>query len=222
MKEFTQFCDIMAEYNYNDVIKWSGQFIIRPEKMLTAEFWVKLAKSGATRLAIGIETGSDEVRFHMNKKFTNVDIDYTMDMLDRYNITCIFLMIIGYPTETEKDFQDTLDMFIKYKELANRVIVDINLGSTLGILSGTPLYNNANEYNFELDKYENNWISHDNINLTIGERIRRVRYATEFVHKLGYVANDSSSGILSILERQMPTFEQRNRIKKKINLSRAM
>lgn len=220
IKEFNQFCDIMAQYNSNNSITWSGQFIIRPEKSLTEEFWIKLAKSGATKLAIGIETGSDAVRNHMNKKFTNVDIDYTMAMLDRYNITCVFLMIIGYPTETAKDFQETLDMFSKYKSLANRIIVDVNLGSTLGILPGTPLYNNATRNNIILDKYENNWISQDNIDLSMRERLRRVKYATEFVRELGYMANDSAMGILDVLERQVPLFETRNMIKQKQELRR--
>ena len=37
-------------------------------------------------MAIGVETGSDSVRMHMNKKFNNADLDYTMSMLEKYNI----------------------------------------------------------------------------------------------------------------------------------------
>ena len=94
----------------------------------------------------------------MNKKFTNADLDYTMEMLDKYNVTCVFLMVFGYPTETEQDFQDTLDMFKRYTPLANRIIDNINFGATLGILPGTPLYNNAHVYNLELDTHENNLV----------------------------------------------------------------
>jgi len=219
LKEFKEFCRVMADYNNkNNKIKWSGQYIVRSENTLSEEYWSKLANSGGNRLAIGVETGSDTVRTHMNKKFTNLDLDYTMAMLDKYNITCIFLIIIGYPTETLKDFQDTLDMFIRYQNLANRIIVDINLGSTLGILPGTPLYNKAKQYNIDIDTYENNWTANDNPDLTMAERIRRVKYAKEYLIGLGYVANDDNEGILNILETQIPTFEKRNKIKKMIKL----
>jgi radical SAM superfamily enzyme YgiQ (UPF0313 family) len=221
LKEFKIFCQTLSDYNIDGKIKWSGQYIIRSAKNLSEEYWSNLAKSGGQRLAIGIETGSDNVRLHMNKKFTNEDIDYTMTMLDKYNITCIFLMLIGYPTETLQDFQNTLDMFDRYQHLANRIIVDINFGSTLAILPNTPLYNKAKEYHIHIDAYENNWISDDNPDLTIFERLRRVKHAREHAIKLGYAANNEDEGILNILERQIPVFEKRNKIKKIIQIKQS-
>ena len=218
LKEFKIFCQTLSDYNIDGKIKWGGQYIIRSARDLSEEYWSNLSKSGGQRLAIGIETGSDNVRLHMNKKFTNEDIDYTMSMLDKYNITCIFLMLIGYPTETLQDFQDTLDMFDRYQHLANRIIVDVSFGSTLGILPNTPLYNKAKEYHIHVDTYENNWTSDDNPDLTISERLRRVKYAKEHAIKLGYAANSNAEGILNILERQMPVFEKRNKIKKMIQI----
>jgi radical SAM superfamily enzyme YgiQ (UPF0313 family) len=218
LREFSEFCRIMAEYNVQGKIKWGGQYIVRSERFLSEKYWYDLASSGAHHLAIGVETGSDEVRTHMNKKFTNADLDYTMNMLDKFNITCVFLMIVGYPTETEKDFQDTLDMFDRYQHLANRIIINVEFGSTLGILPNTPLFNNAKEYNIELDKYENNWVAHNNPSLTVSERLRRVQYAKDYVRNLGFFASDKSDGILSMIERQIPTFEKRNKIKQMIRL----
>jgi radical SAM superfamily enzyme YgiQ (UPF0313 family) len=220
LKEFNEFCRVMADYNRSQTqkITWGGQYIVRSENTLTEKYWDNLSQSGARRLAIGVETGSDRVRLHMNKKFTNVDLDYTMLMLDKYSITCIFLIIIGYPTETEQDFQDTLIMLGRYQHLANRIIVDVNFGSTLGILPGTPLYNKAKEYNIDIDTYENNWTAYDNPTLTINERITRLKQAKDYALDLGYAANDDSEGILNILERQIPTFEKRNKIKKMIKL----
>lgn len=216
LKEFTKFCEVLSEYNYNGHIKWNGQYIIRSETVLSEEYWSKLSKSGANNLTIGIETGSDIVRMHMNKRFTNVDIDYTMKMLDKYNITCTFLMIVGYPTETEKDFQNTLDIFNKYQHLANRIIVDVDFGSTLSILPNTPLYKDASKYNIFLDTYENNWIATDNPTLTVSERIKRVKYANEYVRNLGFLTNDLNEGMLNMLERQIPKFEKRNLIISKV------
>lgn len=217
--EFKNFCKAMAKYNQQGHnINWSGQYIIRSSTHLNEEYWTNLALAGANNLAIGVETGSDAVRQHMNKQFSNEDLDYTMTMLEKYNITCTFLMIIGYPTETEYDFQLTLDMFKKYQHLANKIIIDINFGSTLGILPGTPLYNQALEFNIELDKHENNWIAHDNPTLTLQERIRRVNTITEYVTNLGYKFDTVATGVLHILEKNIPLFEKRNKIKKMIKI----
>jgi radical SAM superfamily enzyme YgiQ (UPF0313 family) len=183
------------------------------------EYWKNIADSGGHRLAIGVETGSDSVRTHMNKKFTNQDLDYTMSMLSKYNITCVFLMIVGYPTETDVDFQDTLDMFSRYQTYANKIIKDINIGSTLGILPGTPLYENATNYRIEIDKHENNWVALDNPDLTLEKRIRRRQLLKEHVLKLGYnIEFDYAEHMLKILENNLETFNKRLKIKKIIKI----
>jgi len=222
LKEFKIFCTTLAEYNKSSKhkIHWSGQYIVRSSKHLNEEYWKNLAESGGERLAIGVETGSDKVRKHMNKNFTNIDLDYTMEMLEKYNITCVFLMIFGYPTETYSDYQETLNMFTRYKTLANQIIVDISFGSTLGILPNTPLYNQANEYHIELDRYENNWIAHDNLELTVEERIRRRKYAAEFAHQLGYIFSDKTLSFIKMLEHQLPLFNKRNKLKKLIKIKK--
>lgn len=221
LKEFKIFCEKLAEFNSTDKagITYSGQYIVRSSNQLNERYWANLAKSGAKKLAIGVETGSDKVRLHMNKKFTNADLDYTMEKFAQYGITCVFLMIIGYPTETEEDFNDTLEMFTRYKNFANTVIVNVEFGSTLGILPGTPLYNNASEYNIELDKNENNWISLDNSDLTVKKRLDRRTIAKQHVISLGYnLEDDANMHILDIIEKQIPLFEMRNKIKKMIKI----
>lgn len=221
LKEFKIFCKLLADFNSQNNVKlnYGGQYIVRSKSQLDNEYWKNLAMSGAQSLAIGVETGSDRVRQHMNKKFTNQDLDYTMEMLDRYNITCTFLMIFGYPTETEEDFQATLDMFKRYKKYANKIITNINFGSTLGILPGTPLFNNAESLNILIDKHENNWIAFDNESLTLDERIRRRNYAKEYVLSLGYIVPaDGQDSMLEILKQHIPVFDKRNKIKKIIRI----
>ena len=219
LKEFREFCRALGDYNQtHDAITWTGQYIVRAEQHLSEEYWSNLLRAGGHKLSIGIETGSDTVREHMNKKFSNVDIDYTMRMLEKYNITCTFLMIIGYPTETEQDFQATLDMFNRYQHLAKDIIVEVSLGSTLGILPGTPLFYDAHDLNIELDKYENNWIAKDNPDLTLAERIRRVKIARDYIRSLGYYVNNYNDGMLDILETQLPIYEKRNKIKQMMQI----
>jgi radical SAM superfamily enzyme YgiQ (UPF0313 family) len=220
LKEFNKFTEILARHNQNnkDTLYWTSQFIVRPKNQVNEQYWKSIAESGGRALAIGVETGSDAVRQHMNKRFTNADLNYTMEMLDRYGITCQFLMIVGYPTETEEDFQATLDMFTQYKKYAH-VIQNINIGNTLGILPGTPLFRTAAEYNIVLDKYENNWEALDNPELTLERRLQRRTELKQHVVNLGYqLPNDSTEHMIKILDNNLEMFNKRLNIKKMIRL----
>ena len=223
LKEFNKFTKILAEHNKTaaDPITWTSQFIVRSGGQVNEQYWQNIAESGGESLAIGVETGSDQVRLHMNKKFTNQDLDYTMLMLKKFNITCKFLMIVGYPTETDQDFQETLDMFTRYQQYIPN-IVGISIGSTLSILPGTLLFNNAEQSNIILDKYENNWIALDNPELTLTKRIER-RYALhEHLLKLGYqIPNDSTEHMMQILIDNNEMFDKRLAIKKMIRIKNA-
>ena len=216
LREFNKLIQLLADYNttHIDKISWSGQFIVRPLKQLNEQHFVNLSLSQAENLAIGVETGSDKVRQHMKKNFSNKDLDDTMEMFSKYNITCKFLMIFGYPTETEEDFQDTLNMFTRYKKYANRVITDVNFGTALTILPGTDLYRHATSYNIVLDKYESNWISNENPDLTFEKRLARRHYARQFVENLGYeLKEDFDKFSLQYMENLIPVFNRRNKIK---------
>jgi radical SAM superfamily enzyme YgiQ (UPF0313 family) len=223
LKEFKNFIKLLSDRNQQSAEKltWSSQFIVRSERTVNEQYWQDIADSGARNLAIGVETGSDTVRLHMNKKFTNQDLDYTMQMMTKYNITCQFLIIVGYPTETDADFQDTLDMFTKYQPLIQNVITSVTIGSTLGILPGTPLYHNADLYNIELDKYENNWIAKDNLDLTLEKRLHRRTMLKQHLESLGYAISDSTEHVLKILDSNREMFKKRHELKRLIKIKQA-
>jgi len=223
LKEFNKFINQLADYNdtVDKKITWSGQFIVRSAKEVNETYWRNIARSGGKELGIGVETGSDQVRMHMNKRFSNQDLDYTMNMLEKYNITCVFLIIVGYPTETDQDFQQTLDMFDRYKSLAPKIITDVNIGSTLGILPGTPLYKHANELLIEIDDYENNWIALDNPDLTLEKRLQRRSVLKNYLLEKGYQLKfDSTEHMLKLLEQNKDKFEKRLQIRKKIKFKK--
>lgn len=221
LREFKKFTKILLEYNNDrtEKITWTSQFIVRSCKEVNEDYWKNIAQSGGQNLAIGVETGSDTVRNHMNKKFSNQDLDYTMEMLEKYNITCTFLMVVGYPTETDSDFEDTLNMFVKYKNLAPHVIVNVNIGSTLAILPGTPLHKQAGELHIELDKYENNWVALDNIDLTLEKRMHRRAQLKKHLLDHGYHLNrDSTEHMMQILDNNKEMFKKRLEVKRMIRI----
>jgi radical SAM superfamily enzyme YgiQ (UPF0313 family) len=219
LKEFIVLLTLLADYNSktDNPIRWHSQYIIRAQNQLPDDYWELMSKS-ADEISIGIETGSDIVREHMNKGFTNDDIDYTFSQCFKYNIKVIVLIIVGYPTETRKDFQDTLDFFTKYQSLANNTIISVAVGNGLSITPNTPLMNNAANWHIELDeKSVDNWIAHDNPELTLDERIWRVETLSEHLTKLGY--NFLGTGDeLAKLKYEIPIYKKRNQVKKLIKI----
>ena len=110
------------------------------------EFFALMKQAGCESLSIGVETGSDRLRAEMNKNFTNQDLDLEMEQFSQHGITCSFYIIIGYPTETEQDFVDTLDMFKRYiKYVADGTLVGLILGGGFQILPNTPLAKEKNK-----------------------------------------------------------------------------
>ena len=180
------FIKYLANHNQtNDPkITWSGQYIIRPRNN-TLDQDIQLAKqSGCHTLAIGIESGSHDVRRHMGKDFSNDDIDYTFQLLRKNDIKIFLLMIVGYPTETEKDFECTLNLLRRYKNLAlEGTISGVNLGYTLSILPNTPL--SAQKDKLQIQGSEDNifWFNETS---TIQTRISRRIRAQELGIELGY------------------------------------
>jgi hypothetical protein len=87
--------------------KWSGFAISRPEMNLSV--MEKLKASGCWNLFVGVESGSDKVLRDM-KKCVSSEINAGVLKASRAaGITNATLIVVGYPSETEEDFQLTVD-----------------------------------------------------------------------------------------------------------------
>ena len=91
-------------------IKYSSHYIVRSKTQMKERDFELMGRAGAECMVIGVESGSDRVKDHMRKGFTNEDLDYNLKMFSKYGITAYFLIIVGVPTETQEDFQHTLDL----------------------------------------------------------------------------------------------------------------
>jgi radical SAM superfamily enzyme YgiQ (UPF0313 family) len=109
-------------------------------------------------------------------------------------------MIIGYPTETQEDFNMTLNLFDRYQEQGrNGLIEEVNLGLTLNLLPNTPLHEKAEEYGLTTTKeHINDWICVDNPTLDFKERLRRRITAQYHVEKLGYKVFESKNYVKAL------------------------
>jgi len=196
VRDFRQFNDTLIDYyqkhNLGDrYFSYSSHAIVHNNRAFKPSDFQAMSRAGADTMVIGVETGSDRVRVHMNKGFTNQDLDYNMEQYSQNKIHVYFLIIVGFPTETKEDFQQTLDMLSKYQRyVADGTIIGVNLGTTLTIEEGTALYNSPEK--LKIVGVNNNrpqgteWMCEDNPSLTYKERIMRRIQAQEHAVSLGY------------------------------------
>jgi len=213
LKSFREFNTEMIKLknNYSSLqdFSYNGMFIVRDRRSHPEELFANMSLAGCESLAIGVETGSDRLRFDMNKKFTNDDLDYHLEMCQKYKIKNFFLTFVGYATETREDFEQTLNMLERYqKYLLDGTIVGINHSGIFGLMPDTPAYDHRGEIGIEviddIDATRINWINHNNPELTIKERVLRdlefrkkalelrypIPYATRYLEYLSKIHPD--------------------------------
>jgi len=192
MKAYRDMCIELTKLNnqLNDKILWTSQFICRSERQMPEKDWELTAKSGCQSLAIGIESGSEAVREHMKKKFTDEDMWFTFEMAAKYNIQVRTLLLIGYPTETKEDFQETIELVEgiykinkKYKQSNPHHVF---AGRTMFIVPQIPVYAMATEMGINDRDNVLNWEYKDN---TRAVRLQRQMELLEACDKFGFHQN---------------------------------
>lgn len=196
VKDFRIFNSKLVEYYEknnlpNRFLKYSSHYIVRDTKSMPERDFELMGRGGAECMVIGVESGSDRVKSDMRKGFTNADLDYNMKMFSKYGINAYLLIIIGFPTETREDFDQTLEMLKRYQPyVADGTIIGVNLGTTLTIEEGTPIwteYPSLNIVGVNNQRPEGpDWKCESNPSLTYKERIMRRIEAQEVAMKLGY------------------------------------
>lgn len=192
MKQMREMCEAIIEYKEKGLIhpdiKWGGQAIVRPERQCNEEIWKLMTDAGGELTHLGIESGSERVRRHMRKFFTDEDLDFTMRMIEKYDWKVTMLMVVGYPTETEEDFQQTLDMFSRYAHMKNNIAV--NIGRTFHLDENMPLWHQREELGVELYRDDHNGKRQWKVgNFDYEARLRRLQRAYEHIDSLGLRVN---------------------------------
>jgi radical SAM superfamily enzyme YgiQ (UPF0313 family) len=174
--------------------KYKGQFICRDSRSLNEKDYENMALAGCEYLYVGVESFSNNVRWAMQKKFNNDDLDWHLRICGKHGIRNSFLMLVGYPTENLSDHRKNIEWLQKNQRYAQSgIIALIVFGYTAGILEDTPLFHMQDKLNIvpeylDADEFaSNNWISLSNPDLTLKERIRRWVELTEIATNLGYL-----------------------------------
>ena len=202
VKQLKDVCETLIKYKNNEEmapVLWQGQFIARPEHQMPEEIYSLMKEAGCFFVSIGIESGSEKVRNDMKKMFDDKAMDFTFQMCAKYDIEMAWLLLVGYPTETEEEFQKTLDMLEKYNWINQKGLIrSVALGPTLDINQGSPLYRDQEKLGITWDE-NNHWVYGDN---TREVRIRRWLRLKEKCLELNYpVVEKATDHLLMELEK---------------------
>lgn len=198
LSAFNELLDHLIELQTAKKFSWGSQFILRQGRV---DRWDKIAQSGARILEIGIETGNDDLRFEMRKHFYNEDIIYALEMMQQHNIKCALLMFCGYPTESVKQFQDTLDFLKSIQRFANNTVAAIQLNYSFGVYKDTPIYKNRESIGLKISRDPAQWFCTTNPTLTFKERVRRRLLTQELLEELGFnLSHDTRIALNELVE----------------------
>lgn len=96
-------------FNSGVSIYWDGYLRVDKESCDNETAWL-WRKGGFYRARFGVESGSQHVLDLMNKQITPAQIKQAVVNLANVGIKVTTYWVIGFPRETEEDFQQTLDL----------------------------------------------------------------------------------------------------------------
>lgn len=110
------FADLINELSKIDK-KYRLRFMTNHPKDLSEKLVIALSKSDKTcrSIHLPIQAGSNRILKLMNRKYTREDYFAEVEMLKKYmpDIAITTDIMVGFPTETEEDFLDTMDVVKK-------------------------------------------------------------------------------------------------------------
>lgn len=202
VNQLVELCQTLLDYKKDGLIGnvlWQGQFIARPESQMSEEIYALMKEAGCFFVSIGVESGSEKVRTDMKKMFDDKALDFTFKACAKYGIEMAWLMLVGYPTEDELEFQKTLSLLEKYNWINKMGLVrSVALGPTLDIVPGSPLYKRQNDLQIHYDE-NGNWVCGENNRVV---RIKRWLRLKEKCLELGYpIVEKATEHLLMELEK---------------------
>lgn len=220
IKQFMDFisklADLKSKNKIDKNIKYHGQFIIRPKNQHPEKMYQLMQLSGCDHIQVGIESGSNNVRTHMGKKFSNEDVYYHLEMSSKYKIKNSFLMMSGYPTETLQDHHETMEFLTQcQKYLLDETIINLNLNEPYVLLKNTPIDEMKHQLGIENEHYTTHFFDiTTNPESTVNERFRRYIELKKLVMELKYPGSYGELGGLNLHIQNIKKFIQE---KKNVN-----
>lgn len=112
MEYLREFCAKLEEYNstLERNVFYGVNYRIIPNQDLN-EIFKLFRKANIGYVNIGLESGSERVRSQMMKRnYSNQDVISTIKMAKKYRLLVMLYIILGTPTETQSEYDETLEL----------------------------------------------------------------------------------------------------------------
>lgn len=187
-RNFKKLAELIIEHKLS--IEFAGN--VRISKHMDSSLFKNLKKAGCRYLVFGLECGSQRILDMMKK---NIKLEWAIqNFKDCFNckIEVHANLIVGFPGETEEDFQDTL----KFLDKVLQYITCINMGVGMCIGHGQDVFINPKKYDVKLDSNDDvyfdesgNWESRDGFSNTIEIRQDRIYRLRKFLRDYDVIVN---------------------------------
>jgi radical SAM superfamily enzyme YgiQ (UPF0313 family) len=117
LDKLAEFCDGVIERFGS--IPWEAQFAVRSDMDIT--LLAKMKQSGCYNLFIGLESGAEQTLKHMRKGYTAQQAVRVFKQLYEAGLNFGISLIVGYPGETEEDFNECLTFLTRHKEFIPKI-----------------------------------------------------------------------------------------------------
>lgn len=175
--------DPLFKFEYN------AMFVPKDESIHGDDYYRLMAEAGCKSLDLGIESGSERLRKEMHKGYSDAQLDWHFDRCHKYGIKNNVSIFVGFPTETDKDFQCNLDMLNRYKKYIGGAFNEIQHCGKFVLYTNTYIYDNLNEYNVEITNHDVEpieWVCKTNLINTLDTRLLREKLFLDHAKRLGY------------------------------------
>ena len=136
--ELERLCDLLIAHNLE--ITWGGKASIRKE--MDRNLLIKMRRAGCVNIQYGLESASDSVLKDMNKAHDTALSSKVIKETAEAGIKVQIFWLIGFPTEKDTDFEESMDFLNTYKTY----IDGVTPGYGCGLLPGSELFANQKKY----------------------------------------------------------------------------
>lgn len=165
LRELEGMCDLIIESGLK--VWWGGKASFR--RHMTKELLVKMKKAGCNGLDYGLESGSPKVISDMKKGFELPVAERLIRETYEAGIKVGLFLLAGFPTESEENFQETLD-FLKAQE---RYIDHVTPGYGMGMQAGSDVQLHQQQYGIYWK--DGDWYSEHTTPEIRRDRVERLR-----------------------------------------------
>jgi len=183
IRRMKSFCELLLEHELE--IRWGGNMVVN-EKM-DADFFRLCKSAGAHTFTFGVESGSPRVLDLIGKKFSIKAAEQNLQDCHDAGIKVFINLVVGFPGETEEDFQQTLGFLFRNADNIDM----LNVVRTCIIYHHTDLHKDPERFGLDQDQVEllphyfgmRDW--EDENKMDLAERDRRYQRLVDAAVRIG-------------------------------------